>query len=193
MKRDEHIIVGALCEGSREAYEQLFVEWYEPLCRYACSILRDMDEAEESVQKMFCNLWDKREETRINLSIKSYLYRAVHNACINRIKHTKMRAGHHEQYRYAKPDTEENAAWQLQYGELEKAVAEAIQTLPPKCREVFEMSRMQQLSYAEIAEQLQISANTVENHMAKALRLLRNELKDFLPAVLFLMIFSTWK
>lgn len=74
----------------------------------------------------------------------------------------------------------------MEAGELQSAIEKAIHTLAPQCRKVFEMSRIEQLSYSEIAGQLQISTNTVENHISKALKHLRVELKDFL--VIFLAI-----
>jgi RNA polymerase sigma-70 factor (ECF subfamily) len=145
-----------------------------------------MDEAEDVVQKMFCKLWDQRTELNIKTSIKSYLYRAVHNSCLNRIKQTKTRAEHNQRYTYNMPDTAGSSS--IEYSELQQQIAKALETLPPKCREVFELSRMQQLSYAEIAERLGISANTVENHIAKALKLLRGSLKDFLAILLILTL-----
>lgn len=175
-----------LVEGDHSAYEQIFRQWYEALCNYACSIVRDMDEAEDIVQKTFCKLWDQRAEVVIHTSIKSYLYRIVHNDCINRVKQRKVRMEHNQNYAYSMVHTVDNVSGQLAYSELERQAAKALEELPPQCKKVFELSRLEQLSYAEIAMQLGISTNTVENHMSKALRLMRQGLKDFLP---FLLLF----
>jgi len=72
--------------------------------------------------------------------------------------------------------------------ELQKAIKGAIAKLPPQCRKVFELSRMEQMSYSKIAEELQISTNTVENHMSKALKMLRADLKDYLTCITILQI-----
>lgn len=167
-------------------YKQLFSLWYEPLCGYAYSILRNMDEAEDTVQKMFCKLWDQRKELNIKTSIKSYLYRAVHNSCLNKLKQTKTRAEHNQHYLHSMPETV--ASSNIEYSELQQQINRALEKLPPKCREVFELSRVQQFSYAEIASKLNISTNTVENHIAKALKLLRGSLKDFLAILLLLVL-----
>ena len=74
--------IKALREGNHTAYEQLFDNCYDALCRYAYSILKDMDEAEDVVQKIFCKLWDMHENLNIQSSINSYLYRMVHNDCL---------------------------------------------------------------------------------------------------------------
>ncbi len=186
------IEAGALQAGDHAAYERLFVLWHEPLCRYACSILRNMDEAEEVVQRTFCKLWDSRNTLEIRTSIKSYLYRMVHNQCLNRIQQLKTRAGHHEQYAYTVPDSSGSAAGKVIAGELEQQIMEAVAALPPQCKRVFELSRYKQLSYAEIAAEMSISTNTVENHLSKALRLLRENLKDYLPLVVILFILK-WR
>lgn len=179
-----------LKSGNHDVYKQLFTLWYTPLCNYACSILRNMDEAEDVVQKMFCKLWDQRNELTIRTSVKSYLYRAVHNDCLNRIQQTKNRSEHNQQYAYNISHEVDSTTEQVAHSELEQQITKAIEQLPPQCRKVFEMSRMQQLNYAEIAKQLDISTNTVENHIAKALRLLRGNLKEFLAVVLFLIILT---
>ncbi len=182
----ENIQAEELTNGDHTVYKQLFTTWYEPLCSYAYSILRNMDEAEDIVQKMFCKLWDQRAELNIKTSVKSYLYRTVHNSCLNKIKQAKTRAEHNQHYSYNIPEV--SGASNIEYSELQQQINRALEELPPKCREVFEMSRMQQLSYAEIAGKLEISTNTVENHIAKALKLLRNSLKEFLAILLMLTL-----
>ncbi len=177
-----------LRNGNHFAYERIFSIWYEPLCRYACSIVRDMNEAEDIVQKTFCKLWDRRKDITIRTSVKSYLYRMVHNSCLNKIQQVNTRAEHHQQYAHVVPSTVENTANKVLYNELEREILKAIDALPPQCKKVFEMSRFQQLSYAEIAKALDISTNTIENHMSKALKLLRTNLKEFLPLLLLTLL-----
>jgi RNA polymerase sigma-70 factor (ECF subfamily) len=179
-------ILAQLKDGNHEAYEAVFKSWYSALCTYACSLLHDMDEAEEMVQKTFCTLWDKREEIEVQLSLKSYLYRAVHNHCLNRIKHSNIRAKHRSEFLHVNEEAHDSTNSRVEHSELQQELSRAVAQLPAQARKVFELSRVENLSYQEIAEQLQISRNTVENHMAKALRLLRESLKEFLPIAAFL-------
>jgi len=180
--------IKALNEGNHSAFEQLFDNWYEPLCRYAYSILKDMDEAEDVVQKTFCKLWDQRESINIQSSINSYLYRIVHNESINTIHQQTNHNEHNLNYISTMNSDANTVSEHIESSDLQKAIEIALATLPPQCRRVFEMSRMEQLSYAEIAKQLNISTNTVENHISKALKLLRVELKYFLTLSLFLQL-----
>lgn len=112
----------------------------------------------------------------------------VHNSCLNKIQQVNTRAEHHQQYAHVVPSTVENTANKVLYNELEREILKAIDALPPQCKKVFEMSRFQQLSYAEIAKALDISTNTIENHMSKALKLLRTNLKEFLPLLLLTLL-----
>ena len=180
--------IRALQEGNHLVFEQLFDETYEALCRYAFSIVRDMNDAEDVVQKTFCKLWDQHETLTIQSSINSYLYRIVHNDCLNVVHQQTNHKEHNLNYITSMNDLDESAADQLAVSELQQEIDRALATLPPQCRRVFELSRMEQLSYAEIAKQLNISTNTVENHISKALKLLRIELKDFLSICLLLQL-----
>lgn len=178
--------IKALCEGNHVVFEQLFDSMYETLCRYAYSILRNMDDAEDVVQKTFCKLWDQRETLNIQSSINSYLYRIVHNDSMNVIHQQISHREHNYNYSSGIKDTDDSVSEHIAATELQLAINKALDGLPPQCRRVFEMSRMEQLSYAEIAKQLDISTNTVENHISKALKLLRVELKEFLALCILL-------
>lgn len=158
------------------------------MCRYAYSILRDQEEAKDITQKIFYKLWDQKDKLEIHTSVKSYLYRIVHNDCINRIKQHRVRKKHNQSIVYEDRKIEDGADRPFLHSELEEEIERALANLPPRCREVFQMSRMQQLSYAEIAKELNISTNTVETQIVKALRILRVRLKDYLP-ILLLFIF----
>ncbi len=167
-------------------YETLFRTWYEVLCQYAFSIFKNLEEAEDVVQQVFYKLWDQRESIEINTSVKSYLYRMVHNDCMNRIKQQKLHSEHNFSYILEKGSRANNIDDSVSMNELQRLIDQAISELPPRCREVFMKSRIEQLSYAQIADQLGISTNTVESQMVKALRSLRLQLKEYLP---FLLLF----
>jgi RNA polymerase sigma-70 factor (family 1) len=185
----EQDVIEAIRAGSERDFESVFRQHYAPLCGYARQLLPDPDDAEEEVQAMFLALWEKRAGLIITISLKSYLFRAVHNRCLNRIKHANVRNEHREYTRYVGEATAESPVQTLLGDELANRVQTAIQKLPEQCRLAFTMSRFEELKYGEIADQLGISIKTVENQIGKALRILRTELSDYLP-VLFLWLLS---
>jgi RNA polymerase sigma-70 factor (ECF subfamily) len=184
----EKYILDKLRSGDEQVFEEIFRTYYERLCNYANTILNDMDEAEEMVQNAFLVVWEKHESLDIHTSMKSYLYRAVHNSCLNRVKHFKVRQVHGEAIKHQTDILCDDASEDLVGKELEGVINQAIDELPQQCRMVFRMSRFENLSYAEIAEQLNISVKTVENHMVKALKTLREKLKDYLPVLIWLLM-----
>lgn len=179
-----------LSRGVASAFEMIFRTYYQPLCRYAYSFLQDKEEAEEVVQASLINLWEKRQALSIDTSLKAYLYRMVRNSCLNVIKHERVKQQHVAHEMYVGTEAHESVANKVQAAELEVRIAEAMKTLPEQCRLVFQLSRFEELSYQEIADQLRISVKTVENHIGKALRLMREQLKDYLP--LFLIFMKDW-
>lgn len=181
-----------ISKGDKPAFEQAFRAYYQPLCNYAVPLIKDKDEAEEVVQNVFFNIWNKRGALEIHASLKSYLYKAVHNDCLNKLKHGRVRAIYAEDFRNISTDSIENASDSLQAKELNSKINMAIEGLPEQCGNVFRLSRFENLKYIEIATQLNISVKTVENHMGKALKILREQLKDYLP-VLFWLLFITSK
>lgn len=163
-----------------ESFSRIFREHYAALCRYAMTILKDAENTEEIVQDVFLRIWEKRETLLITVSLKSYLFRAVHNSCLNLIEKKKKEVRMEEAplkvvHRPAPPVAD------VQTKELEKAIASAMEKLPEQCRKVFELSRFGELKYSEIAGVLGISIKTVENQMGKALRIMREQLAPYLP------------
>ena len=183
-------LVNGLRNGNEIIFETIFRNYYERLCNYANSILNDMDEAEEIVQNSFLLIWERRENTEIHTSLKSYLYQSVHNHCLNRIKHFKVRRQHTEYYKHQAETKAESPSQVLIATELEQKITKAIEELPKQCRTIFKLSRFENLTYAEIADQLNLSVKTVDNHMVRALKILREKLKEYIP---FLILFLFMK
>lgn len=177
--------------GDKGAFEQVFRQYYQPLCNYVCSITKDLNEAEEVVQTVFYNIWNKREKLEITGSLKSYLYRAAHNDCLNRIKHQKIKKNYAGDYIKTADHSGADASQTLQAKELNTKIQEAIDMLPEQCGQVFKLSRFENLKYSEIATQLNISVKTVENHMGKALKILRERLKDYLPLLFIFLLLKS--
>lgn len=186
---NEQELVQALQNGDEKAVESLFKSLYQRLCNYANTILNDIDESEEVVQQVFVQLWEKRETMEITTSVQSYLFRAVRNTSLNKIKHAKVRQIYAEEVT-AMAQQSEPATVTTFHNELQNQIHVAIESLPEQCRLVFKLSRFEELKYAEIAEQLGISIKTVENHMGKALKLMREQLKDYLTVwLLFISLY----
>lgn len=169
--------------GNEKAFEELFKTQYPALCGYARKYLEDIDQAEEIVQEMFFNFWQKKENMKINTSLEAYLFRSVRNACLNYLKHLKIQ----EQYKLANnqeiKQKEQEIHDTVVAMELEEKIEQIIDQLPPERQKVFKMSRHEELKYKEIAQKLNISIKTVEVQMSKALKFLRMHLSDYLSLV----------
>jgi RNA polymerase sigma-70 factor, ECF subfamily len=181
-------LADALRQGNKEVFGEVFKTYYERLCNYANAFLNNMDEAEEVVQGTFLTLWEKREVIDIHTSVKSYLYQSVHNQSLNRIKHYKVRQMHASYVLKSSGDSADSVDEMVIGDELEIKINEAVHSLPDQCRRVFQLSRFENLTYAEISQQLNISVKTIENHMGKALRIMREKLKDYLPLLIWLLL-----
>lgn len=180
---DQHL-VQALRRGDEKAFDALFRAWYTPLVRYAHSFADgDFDAAEDLVQESFAKLWTQRTTLDFQYSLKAYLYRMVHNQALNRLRAQRTHerfAGHQLRQMVNEHEAPKDDP------ELQERIEIALNALPAQCRQVFGLSRFEELKYREIAEQLGISIKTVETHMGKALRILRLELAEYLTVILLL-------
>jgi len=168
-------IIKAIGKGNSVVFKQVFISHYESLCRYAYTILKNAEEAEDVVQSMFVKIWEKREGLEVKHTIRAYLFKAVYHQCINLLEHRTVKLKHQVQLTHEMhAETQRPVAFQ---DELEENIVAAIKTLPDQCRIIFMMSRYDELRYAEIASHLNISVNTVENQISKALKILRVKLK----------------
>lgn len=148
----------------------------------------DADDAKGIVHDVFVSLWEKMDQLPPDTHFRSYLYTAVRNRCLNHLR-DQRKVVRLEAAEGRAPQSEEVP---LETQELEREIEFAIQTLPEKCREVFELNRKEGLKYAQIAEQLGISVKTVESQMSKALAVMRDHLKNYLTVLLFFLWLSGW-
>ncbi|MEM9672172.1 MAG: RNA polymerase sigma-70 factor [Cyclobacteriaceae bacterium] len=160
--------------------EKYFRAYYAPLCQTVYKMVHSTAIAEDIVQDVFLKVWRSRDHLDQQQSIKSYLYRAAINTSLNYLEKTKPSASLEDNVEnsWGANSTDEAIAYQ----ETEQRIQAAIETLPPKCKIVFNLSRFEDQSYAEIAYTLGISVKAVEKHMGKALKILREHLKDYFPS-----------
>ena len=166
--------------ANKDKFEKLFKELFEPLTSFAMKYVSDLDTAKNLVHEVFINVWQKYESLPSDTNYKSYLYTSIRNRCLNHIRSSKKHVALEDSPEQIQP---ESGGLKLQ--ELEMQVEMAINSLPEKCRIIFELSRYEELKYAEIAKKLDISVKTVEGQMTKALGILRRELARFLTLILF--------
>ncbi|MEX6690405.1 RNA polymerase sigma-70 factor [Danxiaibacter flavus] len=187
LEYSDNALVQSLINGNEQAFEQVFKAYFKNLHAYACNILKNDATSEEVVQNVFFKLWNSKSNINVQSSLSAYLYRAVHNECMNHIKHGNVR----KVYQLHAAHTMQSAGnghadHSHARAELQQKLQEALNDLPEQCRTVFQLSRFEELKYREIAKVLGISVKTVENQMGKALRILRTKLADFLPLLIFI-------
>jgi RNA polymerase sigma-70 factor, ECF subfamily len=175
MIRDTEIIK-RIRQGDIQQFETLFRSSYVSLVRYAKTLIKDHDTAEEIVQDLFFKLWQNKENINIESSLNGYLFRSIHNSCLHHIEHVKVIQKHSVEMSYKPEDTSENPDDVLNYKELQERIARILERLPERCGRIFCMSRFEGLKYSEIAEKLSVSVKTVEANMGKALKEFRKAL-----------------
>ncbi len=164
--------------GDQQAFELLFREHYKPLCAFARQYLKEQEKAEDLVQDLFFRLWQDRQNVRVTLSIKAYLFASVRNRCLNALATQRRMRSLDEGTDDRQED--EHVSEEERTHRLARVQA-AIEALPEERGKVFKLSRYEGLKYQEIADRLGISVKTVENQMGKALKTLREDLKDLMP------------
>jgi RNA polymerase sigma-70 factor (ECF subfamily) len=177
MIRDNEIIE-RIRKGDIKQFEELFRSSYASLVKYARTLIKDHDTAEEIVQDLFFKLWQNKEKLNIESSLNGYLFRSVHNRCLHHIEHLKVVERHVHEMESEQNQGDESPADLLQYKELQAKIARTIEKLPERCGRIFCMNRFEGLKYAEIAEQLSVSVKTVEANMGRALKEFRKALTE---------------
>lgn len=169
---------GRLRDSDPEAAKALFNTFYPRLVRYACRITHDADTAEDVVQEAFLNLWKIRARLDPERSVTSLLFVMVRNLAHDATR-SDTRQGGTERTAGA-PDPSEGVDSRL----LAARLREWIDALPQRRREAFHLSRFEELSYQEIAQVMDVSVRTVENHIRLALQDLRDHIRDYEPNLL---------
>ena len=184
MALNQSQLADLLAQKNEAAFEQVFKEHFKNLHAYAINLVQEEAAAEEMVQNVFLKLWDRGEQFNFHSTVAAYLYRAVHNECLNYLKHEKVKASYHHYAKHDQHVSGDSASGKVLATELEQKIKTALNELPEQCRTIFQLSRFEELKYQEIADKLSLSVKTVEAQMGKALRLMRIKLADYLTVLL---------
>jgi RNA polymerase sigma-70 factor, ECF subfamily len=161
-------------QDDRLALNTLFAQYYQKLCTFAYTFVKNSEEAEEIVADVFVTIWKNRHTLTIQTNLKAYLYTSVKNACLAFIKKRYPVLQNIEEVLLDTALFDVNTPLQaLELNEFDEYLHREIDKLPARCKQIFLMSRMEQLSYREIGEVLGIVEKTVENQLVKALSILR--------------------
>jgi len=172
-------------KDDEDAFRSLFFEFFSSLCVFAHRYVDDWNTCEDLVQDTFFKIWKNRKSIEINTSSRNFLITSVRNSCIDHLR--KQDSARVWQEKEAKDKTGYTSDDLYSHIELEQMLTSALSKLPENIREVFELNRFDGKTYKEIAEEKNISVKTVEAHMTKALKVLRIELKDYLPLIILLL------
>jgi RNA polymerase sigma-70 factor (ECF subfamily) len=186
---EEQFIFERMVAGDKEAFRFFFEEYYTDLCNLINFYIHNSAVAEEIAQDIYVQFWEKKENIEIAVSVKSYLLKASKNKSLNYLRNEKNKLNIHEKLaEIAENSYDELPEEGLDVNWLHNLIQRGIDSLSPKCREVFILAKEQNLSYKEIADQLGISVKTVENQMGKALKKLREYLRPFYKEIFVLFL-----
>lgn len=182
----ENILIDRFKNGDHSAFEMIFRFYYPGLVLFAKQYVLYEEDAEEIVEDFFIRVWQKRHQINQADSLKPYFFTSIKNSSLNYLHHKKHKDKLIQEIIKL---SENNLLYQpdvFVISDLQDAIRKAIGSLPPKCREVFILCRINGLKNEDVAIKLNLSKRTVETHVSNALKQLRIELKDYMASILFL-------
>lgn len=182
--------IDLLRKGDNMEFGRIYDEFAGVLYALGCQYTRNQAVAEEKVQEAFLKLWEIREHLKPDSNIKNLLYSITRNSCLNHLRNEQIAARHLDNIRFQEARMAEESLLSTgttyaEFEELRRKIGEAIANLPPGLREVFEMNRIDGLTYREISLKLNLSQKAIEARMSKALKILRANLKEYFPFIAF--------
>ncbi|WP_372648322.1 RNA polymerase sigma-70 factor [Draconibacterium sp.] len=178
--------------GDEQVFKLIFDNNYERIVGFCIQFIPDREEAKNIAQQAFVKLWTNREEVNTLNGIRAFLYTAAKTECLNYLRHEKYKQNYQKDTLQKREELLNREVLEsfnfdrLEYMELEEMIQDALEKLPEKCRQVFVKSRFEYKKNHEIAEELGIAIKSVEANITRALKILRKELKDVLPLVLWM-------
>lgn len=184
-KYSDPVLISLLKASDHGAYTEIYNRYYYLMFVFAYKKLRDEDLSKDFVQELFTNLWAKKEEVLETGNLAAYLYVTLRNKILDFFLHQKVEARYLTFLKnYTSSANNLNADYRIRENQLKNYIEKEIQALPTKMRIVFELSRKQNLSYQEIAKELDISENNVSKHINGAIKILRTKLGTIFTVVL---------
>lgn len=184
---DDKRLLDEFRNNNLEAFEHFFKAYQPQLVAYANKFLDDWESSRDIVQEIFLSLWENKEKVNITTSLRSYLFTSVRNQCVNTIKHKIIVRRHSDSTLAQIKELEMNyygsdndTHYKIYETEIGKKIEKTIGDLPEQCRITFELSRFEGLKSQEIAKKMDVSVRTVETQIYRALKVLKESLKDFL-------------
>jgi len=170
---DDMYLFEQLKLGHKAALQLLFDKYYEPLCNFAYLFLKNTKITEEIVDDVFIHIWEQREKLSVNSNPRAYLYRSTKNGIISYLRKNKMDTVSLDVFQYRKMISQLTPETLLINKEIRAKLEDIISQLSAQAGLVFRLHKMDDMKYKEIAEVLDISVKTVENHMGRALKIFR--------------------
>ncbi len=186
LHQDDQLLISSIRNGNEESFALLFKKYYPMLCAYGSRFV-ELEDAEECVQDALLWLWENREVLVIQSSLSNYLFAIVHHRAISRIRQLEAKSRAETYFYEEMQDLITDVDFYCLH-ELSRRIRQALDNLPPAYREAFIMHRFKNMTYKEIASLLNVSPKTVDYRIQQALKLLRIELKDYLPLLAYLFI-----
>lgn len=175
-------LVELLKTGDREAFAEIYDRYWALLLRHALGMLKDEEGAKDVVQDVFTMLWEKAPTLEVHTSLSSFLYTSARYAVLKRFRHSKVVDNYLSTLNDVMQEGVESTDMYVNEKELSQRIEQELNMLPPKMRKVFELSRIHEYSYREIADELGLADNTVKRQISNALKILRTRLQAiFIP------------
>ncbi|SDK25782.1 RNA polymerase sigma-70 factor, ECF subfamily [Pedobacter sp. ok626] len=172
----DHELTNLLKEGDASAYTVIYNRYFDELYIHAYNRLRDKEEAQDVIHELFAGLWSKRSGLMIRTSLAAYLYTSVRNRIMDVIAHQQVENKYVSSLQHFIETGYCITDHQVRERQLASLIEKGISELPPKMREVFELSRKHVMTHKEIAQQLNLSEQTVRKQVNNALKILRSKL-----------------
>jgi RNA polymerase sigma-70 factor (ECF subfamily) len=188
-KSDEELMLEIKADNMF-AFDVLYNKYCKRVYKFGYSILKSQEESENLMQDVFLSLWENRQKVKKDSSIKSYVFTITYNSAVSIIRKKAKESEFVEYLKSLQEISEEPVNVELEYNELADKLDEIIKGLPQRQKEVYLLHRIEGLKYSEIAKRLNISVNTIENHMSRALKTIREKLGSYsLIIILFWHLF----
>ena len=175
-------------------FEDIYLSYFSKMKYFAKEYVISEEDAENIVQDVFVELWENKEMLNMHMNLIAYLFTTIKNKCLNHLRHklvvqdtaSKLQEEYTISLRMNLDSLEVFDNNLFSDNDIEKIISRALDALPEKCRAIFIMSKIEGKKHNEIAQELNISINTVGSQIGIAYKKLRTELKDYLPILLFL-------